>query len=182
MIDVFAFYGGAEFFSAFGIFFEGCLLLVEDFREEVELGISDLVTGDFFPGGFDAGFIGALRLHEGRGEMTRGFGELRVVEEDEGLGRAVGDAAFNGADFERGLIEDEHVVLRLSTTPEGVERAAIGVSGIGLRVVKRVVGSHGWAALLGAKKAGAEEGGVADRFAAETMGRAAGKEIIRDVS
>lgn len=168
-IEIVAFDRGAEFFCAFGVFFEGGFLLAEDFGEEAELGIGDLVAGDFFPGRFDAGFIVALRLHEGSSEVACGFGELRVVEEDEGLGRAVGDGAFDGADFERGLVEDEHVVLRLGAAPVGVERASIGVGGIGLRVVERVVGSHGWAALFVAEKAGAEEGCVADRFAAEAV-------------
>ena len=114
-------------------------------------------------------------------EIAGCFDELGVVEKHERLGRAVGATALNAADFERWLVEDDHVVLRLGAAPVTVEGAPVDVIKVTFSIVDRVVRFHRWAAAFVAQEPGSEKSGIADCFAGETVGRAAGEELVGDV-
>ena len=121
-------------------------------------------------------------LQDRGGEIAGRFDKLSVIQKDKGLGRAVGAAAFDATDFERGLVEDDHVVLRFGATPVAVKRTAMNMIEISFSIVDRVVGFHRRATTFVAEETGSEKGGVADGFAGKTVGGAAGEKLVGNVA
>ncbi len=154
----------------------------EDFLEDAKFILGGLKAGGAEPGEVDAIVeLGFFQDGSG-GEFAGGFDEVAVVEEDEGGGGAVGAAAFHAANFERGLVEDGHIGLWFGALPVAVNGAAVDVVGAFLAVAIGSVRVDGRAAVALDEEAGGGEGGIADFFAAEAVGRSAGEELVGDVA